>query len=140
LLLVVYFVLGKSFRCGRGQVMKRDMNIVKRLLLLIEEKEDDRNELKIPVDIDINIAVYHMKILDQAGYIESKVQYADNKPYWISASLTWDGQEFLGALKNEKALERAKDLVKGQGSKLSDLPFEIVKSLLIASSKQLLGL
>jgi hypothetical protein len=46
----------------------------------------------------------------------------------------------LGALKNEKAIERAKDLAKEQGIKLFDLPFEILKSLLIASSKQLLGL
>jgi hypothetical protein len=56
------FCIRESFLYGRGQVMKRDMNIIKRLLLFIEELEDDRNQLKIPVDIDKNVAVYHLEI------------------------------------------------------------------------------
>jgi predicted transcriptional regulator len=120
--------------------MKREMEVVKQLLLLIEENEDDRKELKIPININRDTAAYHLKILDQAGYTKSNVHYASNEPLWITSSLTWEGHEFLSALKNDKAVEIAEKKSGEKGSKLSDLPFEVMKQLVIASSKQLLGL
>lgn len=120
--------------------MKRNMDIVKKLLLLIENNEDDRCELKIPDDINKDIAAYHLKIMDQAGYTKSVIRYASDELYWISSSLTWQGHEFLNAIKNERAVEIAEKEAESKGSKLADLPFEVVKQLVIASSKQLLGL
>ncbi|WP_100012296.1 DUF2513 domain-containing protein [Lentibacillus sediminis] len=120
--------------------MKRDMEIIKRLMLLIENQVDDRKELKIPEDIDRDVVAYHLKILDQAGYTVSKIQYADNSPMWIHSSLTWDGHEFLSVLKNDQAVKVAKVEAEKKGTKFNELPFEVIKGLLIASSKQLLGL
>jgi hypothetical protein len=120
--------------------MKRDMEVVKKLLFLIEGNEDDRKELKIHGHIDKNVAAYHLKILDQAGYTKSNIKYASDEPLWITSSLTWEGQEFLSAIKNDKAVEIAGKEAEKRGAKFSDLPFEVVKQLVIASSKQILGL
>lgn len=81
---------------------------------------------------------YHIKILDQAGYTDSKIRYADNSPMWIHGSLTWDGQEFSSVFKNDQAVKVAEVEAEKKGTKFNELPFEVMKGL--ASSKQLFGL
>jgi len=113
--------------------MKRDLNLVKRLLLLIEEMESESDELKIPSDIDHDVAVYHLKIMEQAGFIENNIKYADNEPIWIYSSLTWDGHEFLDAIRNDKVWTKVKNVAAEKGG---TIPFEVLKSLAIDLTKK----
>ncbi|PHB24766.1 hypothetical protein COE80_17200 [Bacillus pseudomycoides] len=112
--------------------MKRDMELVRKLLLLIEEQVDNRKELKIPPEIDREVAAYHLKILDQAGFTESNIQYGDDSPMWIYSSLTWDGHEFLDAIKNDTVWSKVKKTIAEKGG---NIPFEVVKALAITVSK-----
>lgn len=111
--------------------MKRDMDLVRELLLLIEAQEDDSQELKFPTSIDEKVAKYHLKLLEQAGYIKvSRFAVGDNMTCLFS-SLTWDGQEFLAAIKNDTVWNRVKQSVKEKGG---SVPFEVLKSLAIKMS------
>ncbi|ANU17294.1 hypothetical protein BBI11_09790 [Planococcus maritimus] len=111
--------------------MKRDMDLVRELLLLIEAQEDDSQELKLPPSIDEKVAKYHLKLLEQAGYIKvSRFAVGDNMT-WLFSSLTWDGQEFLAAIKNDTVWNRVKQSVKEKGG---SIPFEVLKSLAIKMS------
>ncbi|MFU2029133.1 MULTISPECIES: DUF2513 domain-containing protein [Bacillus] len=108
--------------------MKRDMELVRKLLVLIEEQDVNSNELKLPNDIDRNVAVYHLRLLEQAGFTENKIQYASNSPLWIYSSLTWDGHEFLDAIRNDTVWNKVKKTVAEKGG---SIPFEVMKALAI---------
>lgn len=114
--------------------MKRDMEIARKLLLLIEEQDDDSKELIIPQDIDRKVAVYHLNLLDQAGFTDSTIRYADNSPMWIYSSITWDGHEFLDAVKNETIWNKIKTNVAEKGG---SIPFDVLKLLAVDYAKKL---
>lgn len=119
--------------------MQRDMELVRDLLLLIESKEND-GELVIPKEWDREIVAYHLKILDQAGYVKNNTKWADNKPMWLLASLTWDGHEFLDSIKNENVWVKTKDGVKKKGLELGSVPFDVIKEYASIQLKSVLGL
>ena len=114
--------------------MKRDLDLIRELLFLIESQEDDRKELKLPPEMDRNVAVYHLDLLEQAGYTKNKIQYADNEPMWIHSTITWDGHEFLDAVRNESVWNKVKDTAKEKGG---GIPFEVLKALAIKLSEKI---
>ncbi|MDM5209218.1 DUF2513 domain-containing protein [Cytobacillus kochii] len=118
--------------------MKRDMELVRNLLLLIE-KNDDSKELIIPEEWNREIVAYHLKILDQAGYVKNNTKWADNKPMWLIASLTWDGHEFLDSIKNDNVWVKTKDGVKKKGLELGSIPFDVLKEFAKIQLKSILG-
>ncbi|MRB42533.1 DUF2513 domain-containing protein [Bacillus cereus] len=111
--------------------MKRDMELVRKLLVLIEEQDDNSKELNIPSEIDRKVAVYHLNLLEQAGFTENKIFYADNAPMWIHSTLTWDGHEFLDAIKNDTVWKKLKQTIAEKGG---NIPFEIMKALAIKTA------
>lgn len=119
--------------------MERDLNLVRSIMLLIESN-DDRKELVIPNDWDREVVAYHLKILDQAGYVKNNTKWADNKPMWLIASLTWDGHEFLDSVKNNNVWNKTKEGIKGKGLELGSVPFDLVKEYAVLQMKNLFGL
>lgn len=121
--------------------MKRDMELIKKALLIIEENEDDRKEIRAPENVNENDFVYHLQIMEQAGFTKNKIQYADNKVLWIYSSLTWDGHEFLGAIKNETVWRKVKEKL---GSEIVAVPLTVIasvsKELALKWAKNKLGL
>ncbi|MED2935205.1 DUF2513 domain-containing protein [Bacillus wiedmannii] len=107
------------------------MELVRKLLVLIEEQDVNSNELKLPNDIDRNVVVYHLRLLEQAGFTENKIQYASNSPLWIYSSLTWDGHEFLDAIRNDTVWNKVKKTVAEKGG---SIPFEVMKALAIKTA------
>lgn len=119
--------------------MKRDMELVRKLLLLIEEN-DDSKELEIPNDWNRELVAYHLKILDQAGYVINNTKWADNKPLWIYASLTWDGHEYIDSIKNDKVWSKLKEGIKNKGLELGSVPVEVLKEYAKFYIRQNLGI
>jgi hypothetical protein len=109
------------------------MDIIRRLLFLLEE-QDDNKELKIPEELNRNGAVYHLNLLEQAGYTKNKILYADDNPMWIYSSITWDGHEFLDSIRNETVWTKVKDIVKEKGGGIS---MEVLKTLAVKISETL---
>lgn len=115
------------------------MDMVRDILLIIEESDDDK-ELIIPSDWDRKIVAYHLKILDQAGFVKNYTKWAGNQPMWISASLTWDGHEFLDSIKDNSIWNKTKDGIKGKGLELGSVPLDIIKEYAKLQIKNLFGL
>lgn len=117
--------------------MKRDMDLIRTLMLLLEEQEDANQELKLPATMDKKEAIYHLKLLEQAGYALLKIQGPGDNVMWIYSSLTWDGHEFLSAIKNDTVWSKVKQETVKQGG---NIPFEVLKTLAIqVSTKLFLG-
>lgn len=119
--------------------MERDMELVRELLLLIESN-DDSKELTIPSDWNRETVAYHLKILDQAGYVKNNTKWADNKPMWLIASLTWDGHEFLDSIKNDNVWSKTKEGLKSKGLELGSVPLDVLTEYAKLQIKLLFGL
>jgi len=123
--------------------LKRDIKVIKYVLEEIEELQES-GPISLEFD-DVRFSIdqlnYHINILTDAGFVEGEIK-GDMGGGQINfiRSITWQGHDLLDALRNEKAVEMAEKEAEKQGSKLNDLPIEVVKSLVIASAKQLFGL
>jgi DNA-binding transcriptional ArsR family regulator len=114
--------------------VKRDMELVRKLLLFLEEKPDhvvrERVELEGYDDVTIG---HHLIILYEAGYIEGEPQVSTSSKRIIRVwpnRLTWEGHEFLAASRNETVWKKVKaKLTAGAG----DIPIAILKELLLTT-------
>lgn len=110
--------------------MKRDMDLVRKILLAVEAS--DR-----PLDSSlIRIAGYtgegiteHMRLLNEAGLVEGISAYSvEHRLKWIELRLTWSGHDFLDAARNESVwVETVAEVRKKTGA----VPFEVLKGLLM---------
>src|SRR6266481_2807845 len=97
--------------------MKRDMELIRIVLLSVEEKAGDPRgwvNLEIPGHSNQEIS-YHVTLLQDAGLLES-CDLSGTVGFDVRPKrLTWNGHEFLDAAKNDtvwkKALEIGKEKV-----------------------------
>lgn len=92
--------------------MKRDMDLVRKILLAIEANEDATGHSWITLgNIDSysqKQISYHVSLLYQGGLIEA-IDLSDALSFhWEPKSLTWEGQEFLEAIRKEGTWEKLK--------------------------------
>jgi len=109
--------------------MKRDMDLVREILLAIESFpfDGDAHEILIQGRSQIEIS-YHLKILCEAGLVDALDASSMDGPLFIPRSLTWSGHEFLDASRDPSRWAQAKALmVKAGGS----LTFEVLKNTLV---------
>src|SRR5690606_27761433 len=88
----------------------KDMGLIREILLAIEAKEDlHPRELVLP-DHDADEVGAHVDLLHRAGFIRGPDILTNAKPYAqvLVIDLTWDGHEFLAALKTEGVWEKIK--------------------------------
>lgn len=122
--------------------MKRDLDLVRKLLIYFEEKETA--EVVREVEIDgydrINV-LYHLVLMDEAGFLQCERTVSSTTPdRVIKVSpflLTWKGHEFLDAARNEDNWNTVKKSVL---TKTGALSFEVVKQLLNKTALSSLGL
>lgn len=109
--------------------MKRNMEIIRTILLALEQKENASSEWsykQIP-DYPKEDVEYHFKLLSSAGLMEAKEYKYPRDVVWRAIALTWSGHDFLDAAKNEKIWSKAKKIVKEKGGMFS---IEILKKIL----------
>jgi hypothetical protein len=121
--------------------MKRDIDLIRKLLLYLEKKSDD----KMVKDLEIegyskNKVQYHFILMDQAGLIRCERSMSsttsDRVIQVFPFSLTWQGHEFLEASRNETIWNNVKDVIKNKSVGMS---FDLIKALLIAKIKNKVG-
>lgn len=93
--------------------MKRDMDLIREILLWMEKQETGRNidwVYDIPERTKESIQ-YHAHLMAQAGLIDAvNVTYLeDHTPQSKPMSLTWAGYEFLDAIRKDTIWEKAKN-------------------------------
>lgn len=122
--------------------MKRDLDLVRKILIYFEEKENDQMERDVELEgYESSLISYHLLIMDEAGLLRCERSYSKATPDRVIKvypfSLTWKGHEFLSAAKNEGLWNRAKSILLKQTGILS---FELLKELLVSLAKDRAGI
>lgn len=122
--------------------MKRNIDLIRKLLLYLEEKPDDGIVENLEMNgFSKNEVQYHFILMDQAGLIRCERSVSSSTSDRVIRvypfSLTWQGHEFLEASRNDTFWNKAKELVK---SKSGALPIDVLKALLISMAKESVGL
>lgn len=98
--------------------MKRDMDLVRLILLKIEKDYVSTALYNIEIDgYDKETVAYHCKILYEAGFISDySARYADNELYIFAVgSLTWEGNDFLDKIRDDSTWHKTKEEIKKKG-------------------------
>ncbi len=123
--------------------MKRDMDLIRRTLLAIEDVpyrgKTGLHTSQIDIDgyafEEIN---YSVSLLNDAGFVEahSKTRI-DKVVVWTIERLTWQGHEFLDAARDQKTWNQAKKTISEKGGSLT---FDVLKAVLSQLARQAVGL
>ena len=108
--------------------MKRNWDLIRKILLKLEEKADSTSGLENS-DIkgyDYRTVAYHYKLLKNAGIIEAIDISTMEEENFAALSLTWQGHEFLDKIRNDSVWNKVKSTVQ---SKSLDLSFDVIKTV-----------
>ncbi len=111
------------------QNMKRDMDLIRQILLEVEKlppflSYDEIPRFKIP-DYTPDVVSYHIKIMTEKGLIESVF---DNRGNFIPTEITWEGHDFLEAIRDDVRWGKVKSTM----GKVGGFAYEVVKSVAIS--------
>lgn len=109
--------------------MKRDMELVRKILFKIEDTVDNVAEYDLTIDgYSMEQIAYHCAILEEGGYIHAyQGDYGDNELDSFGVGrLTWEGHEFLDNIREDTVWNKTKNII---GDKGLPLVFSIVKSV-----------
>lgn len=112
--------------------MKRDMDLVRTILLARADSDEPLWSTDLVTDeYSRDVIGYHFLILDEAGLIMANVKAAENDPYYIAVAsrLTWEGNDFLDAVRDESIWKRVRSTI---GKITGSASFEVFKT--VASS------
>ena len=123
--------------------MKRDLELVRKLLIYLEEKHDPAHRRSADISIEgysPEQIGYHLRLLFQAGFIHGEAIRSSTSERLIDVipfELTWDAHEFLDASRSETTWKK---VAKQAGQNIGSIPFEILKALLLAEARRQVGL
>lgn len=111
--------------------MKRDLDLIRKLLIYFEEKPSLKVEESPAIDgYDQSIVQYHLRLMCDAGLINCEIERSSNTPERIIRvypfDLTWEGHEFLMKVQSETTWQRIKETVTARGGALA---FAVVNEL-----------
>ena len=107
--------------------MKRDIDLVRAILLEVESATGgvDVGEL-CSGQHEVDGVCYHVELMQQRGLIDANL-WKDANGDVVSATvlgLTWDGQDFLDAMRDMRVWAKAKKAIR---SSVGSTTFEVVK-------------
>ena len=120
--------------------MKRDMDLVRKILLFTEALPPGSGSVRLPYpDASQNELEYHAMMLVERGLLKKRggvhIDAEDVGVY--PDGLTFEGHDFLDAIRNDTVWRKTMDKVT---STLGSASFEIIKSIAEGYAKQLLGM
>lgn len=117
--------------------MKRDMDLVRQILLVVEEHGTEQGHItfepsdtpgKTPDEV-----AGHIRLLHEHGFIEAEDGSGFGNPVWFPQRLTWQGHEFLDAIRNDTIWARTKRVIADKGG---SMPFELVRELVMVVARE----
>lgn len=108
--------------------MKRDMELVRTLLLLTEDFKGAYFEVAdLNTDLDKEALIYNAGLMKEAGLIEGVPLRGSNGKLvqFAITKLTWEGHDFLDSIRDEKLWKKAKDSVMNPAASFT---FDILKA------------
>ena len=120
--------------------MKRDMDLIREILLAVENgPERGIENFKIGSFFRDQI-IHNIRLLKKAEYIEGAIYESDNAGVlgYRIFRLTWAGHDFLEACRDEGRWTKAKEIF----GKLDGVTFDVIKQVLVeltmTAAKQLI--
>ena len=110
--------------------MKRNMELVRRLLLRIEATDLlEQPDFTLDGD-DVREIYYNLELIVQAGLVNGNGNWTGGGRYNVAIrGLMWEGHDFLDAVRSDSIWQKVKEVAQGKGLRLNELPFELVKGL-----------
>lgn len=111
--------------------MKRDMELVRKILIAIEDYDQPNRPIAIASllpDSPADQVNHHSVLLYDSGFISGQVRHPNTGSYILVTALTWEGHEFLDAIRNDTVWHKTKEFMKEKGL---TLPLEVIKSVAI---------
>ena len=103
--------------------MKRDFDLIRKLLIFFEEKTGPEHVEVPPIEnYDQSTIKYHLVLLYDARFLRCepvKSSSSDRVIYVLPFELTWQGQEFLQKIRNETTWKKIKETVLSKGGALA---------------------
>jgi hypothetical protein len=110
--------------------MKRDFDLIRKLLIFFEEKPGPEHVAVPPIEGYDELALkYHLVLLHDAGFLRCepvKSSTSDRVIYVLPFDLTWQGHEFLEKIRSETTWQKIKNTIINQGGVLA---FGIINEL-----------
>ena len=121
--------------------MKRDMELVRKVLFAIEERPTTVADTLSIDGYSMEEVAYHCNLLYDAGLVRAyRARYASDEIYAFGVgSLTWDGQEYLERIRSEGVWNKIKQTILGKGLPMTidviktiatEIALQVVKSAL----------
>lgn len=120
--------------------MKRDMDLIRKMILLIEDSPEGWAPQPIQIEgYNEEQIDYHAYLLIDAGLAKGEtISLMDSAaPKGMLHYLTWAGHDFADACRNETIWNQAKRMVK---EKAGTVTFELLKELLVSLLRKVLGI
>jgi Hypothetical protein (DUF2513) len=120
--------------------MKRDMELIRELMLAIESQDSYFNHESVKaIGYDEPQIDYHLELLIEEKLVIGQVQRMREplSPIILIEKLSWSGHEFLDNARNESVWEKTKTIVAEKGGSVS---VGILTQVLTSVTKQLFGL
>ena len=85
-------------------------------------------------DFPEHLVNYHLDLLISAGIVNGKMHWMSRgRSVAVVNGLTWEGHNYLDAVRDQSIWARTKDLLRGKGQDIRHLPsdvvFEVVKKV-----------
>ncbi len=111
--------------------MQRDMDLARKLLFEIEREP----YTVMPLEIDLagyssEVVEYHIILLVEAGLIEAQEPLA-NSDLWRAKRLTWQGHEFVDAIRDETIWQSAQGVL----LKIGGFSMQLARPILLEIAK-----
>ena len=108
--------------------MKRDMDLVRQILLEIEKQPFSGGWIDLSIEGHTPEGIsYHVMILHEAGLVEALDLSSSGNIKWKPTSLTWEGHEFLEAARDNFRWKKATSTVL---EKAGGITFGVLKQML----------
>jgi len=126
--------------------MKRDMDLVRELLLKIAEAGEPPNLSDLvhgrkEGTPEYHLAAYHMQMLiDEVGLVRGLDASSSSGAEWLGLQLTWRGQDFLENIRDPTVWDKTKEGAQKLGGASWDVLIELAKAYLKAEAKKRLGI
>ena len=121
--------------------MKLDYEAIRHILMRIEENEKDKttiSDLKSS-DFDDRVINYHLKLLLDVGYIETKeIKCIGAKSSeFIVKRMTMQGHQYLDSIRDDNVWKKTKEVI---SKTTSSVTLDIIKSVAVKVIGNLLGI
>lgn len=120
--------------------MKRDMDLVRQILLEVEKQPDPRQPADLKIEgYDEGTIYYHVMLLSEAGLVEAIDFSHMTAVVWRPQRLTWVGHEFLDDIRDPEIWRRTKEGAQKVGGFGLDVFGALAKGLIKQKVKEHTG-